>query len=262
MKGLNKLDVVFKSGKKNLLNVYCTAGFPRLDSLEEVMLSLQENGVDMIEVGMPYSDPIADGPVIQQSNMTALANGMKMEVLFTQLESLKDQVHVPVILMGYFNPVMQFGIERFCAAASKAGVSGVIIPDLPLPEYKKLYKKWFDKFELSFIFLVTPNTDKKRLRIADKMSSGFLYAVSSSSITGQGNDTFNEKYFSDLRDSGLANPVMIGFGINDKATFDRACRFGSGAIIGSAYIKAIGNADNISTATRSFVNSIVGQPTQ
>ena len=254
---VNKLDTVFKSGKKNLLNIYCTAGFPFLNSLEEIIISLQESGADMVEVGMPYSDPIADGPVIQKSNMQALNNGMTLSIMFTQIEALKERVHIPVILMGYLNPVLQYGIESFCASAQKAGVSGVIIPDLPMFEFRKHYKKWFDKHGLKFIFLVSPVTDKKRMLLADKLSNGFLYAVSSSSVTGQPGSKPDIEYFDKLRNANLKNPVMIGFGIHDKETFDNACLYASGAIIGSAFIRALDTSNNLSNATRQFVHSII-----
>ena len=258
MPAANKLDLVFQSGKSKLLNIYCTAGFPALESLEEVIVALQQSGVDMVEVGMPYSDPIADGPVIQQSNMTALQNGMTISLMFQQLEAMRDKIHIPVILMGYLNPVLQYGVERFCSSARKAGVSGVIIPDLPAFEFEAHYKKSFDENELKFIFLVSPQTDNKRMHVADKLSSGFLYAVSSSTVTGQGSSSPNVAYFQQLRNSGLKNPVMIGFGIHDKDSFTTACDYARGAIIGSAYIKAISSTDNISNTTRNFVQAIIG----
>ncbi len=254
----NKLDVVFKVGKKKLLNIYCTAGFPFLNSLEEVVISLQESGVDMVEIGMPYSDPVADGPVIQESNMIALQNGMSIDTMFAQLHAFKDRVQIPVILMGYFNPVLQYGIERFCAAAQQSGVSGIIIPDLPMHEFSTAYKKYFDEYGLKFIFLVSPVTDKKRLQLADKLSSGFLYAVSSSSVTGSSASNFDNNYFEKLKNAKLRNPVMIGFGISNKESFDTACAYASGAIIGSAYIKSLKHAEDIPKTTRAFVESILG----
>lgn len=254
---MNKLDEVFKTGKKNLLNVYCTAGYPFIDSTAEVILALQKNGADMVEIGMPYSDPIADGPVIQESNMIALGNGMNMHVLFEQLEAIKEQVQFPVILMGYLNPVLQFGIDKFCSAAESAAVSAVIIPDLPMYEYEHLYEPLFMKHHLHFIFLVTPGTDKKRLKKADQLSNGFLYAVSSSSTTGQNTVAFGEDYFESLHRAMLKNPVMIGFGIKDKETFQAACRYANGAIIGSAYIKALKNSTDIELTTRDFIGSVI-----
>ncbi len=253
----NKLTQLFQTKKKNLLNVYCTAGFPKINSTKDVLLSLQESGVDMIEIGMPYSDPIADGPIIQQSNMLALQNGMTIELLFAQLNEVKNQLKVPIILMGYLNPVMQFGIERFCMEASNAGVSGIILPDLPMYEYGHLYKKYFTAHNLSFIFLITPQTSTERIKQADELSSGFIYAVSSSSTTGTTNSAEDKQaYFSRIASLKLKNPFMIGFGIKDKTTYDNACTYAAGAIIGSAYIQAIGHSNNIATDTQNFIKTV------
>lgn len=253
----NKLEKTFLQQKNNLLNVYCTAGFPKIESTVEVLLALQKAGVDMIEVGMPYSDPIADGEVIQKSNMKALQNGMTIELLFSQLNEVKKQINVPLILMGYLNPVLQFGIEKFCKAAANAGVSGIILPDLPMQEYELVYKKFFTENNLSFIFLVTPQTSIDRIMQADKLSSGFLYAVSSSSTTGSVNVNEDKvAYFKKLKSLKLQNPLMIGFGINDNKTYEQACTYANGAIIGSAYIKAIATSTNINKSTANFIKSI------
>jgi tryptophan synthase alpha chain len=253
----NKLINLFQTKNKELLNVYCTAGFPKRESTVEVLLALQKSGVDMIEVGMPYSDPIADGPVIQESNMTAIANGMTIELLFKQLKTLKKDIHIPIILMGYLNPVMQYGIEKFCAEAASAGVAALILPDMPMYEYEHVYKKYFTQNKLSLIFLITPQTSVERIKKADSLSSGFLYAVSSNSVTGSTlNKDGQNEYFKKLSSMKLKNPLMIGFGINSKETFDNACKYASGAIVGSAYIKAIGNAKNIETTTSAFVKTI------
>jgi tryptophan synthase alpha chain len=253
----NKLTALFQTNNKNLLNVYCTAGFPRKESTIEVLLALQKSGADMIEVGMPYSDPIADGPVIQDSNMVAIANGMTIELLFKQLKTVKKDIHVPLILMGYLNPVMQYGIEKFCEDAALAGVSALILPDMPMYEYEHIYKKYFTQNNLSLVFLITPQTSEARIKKADALSSGFLYAVSSNSVTGStlSNEGQNE-YFVKLAAMKLKNPLMIGFGINSKETFDNACKYAVGAIVGSAYIKAISKSKNIETATNTFVKTI------
>jgi tryptophan synthase alpha chain len=253
----NKLTELFQTQNKNLLNVYCTAGFPKKESTAEVLLALQKSGVDIIEVGMPYSDPIADGPVIQDSNMIAIANGMTIELLFKQLKAVKKDIQVPLILMGYLNPVMQYGLEKFCTDAAAAGVAGLILPDLPMYEYEHIYKKYFTQNKLSLIFLITPQTSNERIFKADALSSGFLYAVSSNSVTGStlSNDGQNE-YFKRLAAMELQNPLMIGFGINNKETFANACKYAAGAIVGSAYIKAISKAKNIQTATASFVKTL------
>ena len=254
---MNKLDHLFSYKNKCVLNVYCTAGYPKLESTTKVILSLQENGADIIEVGIPYSDPIADGPTIQQSNMQALANGITIEKLFAQLHTIKDDVNIPLILMGYLNPVMQYGIEKFCEDAAAVGVSGIILPDLPMYEFEHFYKPLFEQNKLHLIFLVTPETSAERIKKADKLSKGFLYAVSSSSTTGN-NTTLEsqEGYFEELQHSNLRNPVLIGFGIKDKNTFDIACKYGAGAIIGSAYIKALSENNDINQTTAAFIHSV------
>lgn len=260
---MNRLDELFARGDKGILNVYCTAGYPLPDSTLEVMGALQQAGADIIELGIPYSDPIADGSVIQQSNMQALQNGMNMHLLFEQLKDMRLQIQVPVILMGYMNPVMQFGVEEFCEAAAAVGIDGIILPDLPMYEFETQYLPFFQKNDLRFIFLVTPETEEQRIRQLDRLSSGFIYAVSSSSTTGgqSRSDTSGgdkEAYFMKLQQMNLRNPVLVGFGIKDKASFDAACKYTSGAIIGSAYIKALENATDISTATKDFINGIKG----
>lgn len=256
---MNRIDKLFSEQQKNILNVYCTAGFPSLHSTMKVLTALQQYGADMIEIGIPYSDPVADGAVIQQSNMQALEQGMNMHVLFDQLKELRKAIHLPVILMGYLNPVMQFGAERFCAAAAEVGVDGVILPDLPMYEFEKEYKALFEKFGLKFIFLVTPETEPERIRKIDSLSSGFIYAVSSSSTTGNSRPIEAQlAYFKRLAAMNLGNPLLVGFGIKDQQTFQAACLHTHGAITGSAYINAIKNAMDINLATKDFINSIRG----
>ncbi|MFC4261733.1 tryptophan synthase subunit alpha [Ferruginibacter yonginensis] len=253
----NKLTQLFKQPAHKLLNVYCTAGYPTIDSTATVMLSLQKAGVDMIEVGMPYSDPIADGPVIQESNMVAIENGMTIQVLFEQLQQIKEAIHIPIILMGYLNPVLQFGIEKFCKAAADAGVSGIILPDLPMHEYETMYRTYFEKNNLSFVFLITPQTSDERIKKADALSTGFIYAVSSSATTGTAVDSTQQlSYFKRLASLKINNKIMIGFGIHNKASFDNAAAYGAGAIIGSAFIKAIGKSNNIAKAVQTFIKNI------
>jgi tryptophan synthase alpha chain len=258
---MNKLDKLFSQKNKNILNVYCTAGYPQLNSTMEVMEALQQSGADIIELGIPYSDPIADGPVIQQSNMQALENGMTIHLLFEQLNNLRATVQTPLILMGYMNPVLQFGIEKFCEAAAAVGVDGIILPDLPMYEFETQYQQYFKKYDLKFIFLVTPETDSERIKQIDKLSSGFLYAVSSSSTTGSQNPTdtkYQETYLMKLQQMNLTNPVLVGFGIKDKDSFNAACKYTNGAIIGSAYIKALHNTTDISATTKDFINGVKG----
>jgi tryptophan synthase alpha chain len=256
---MSRIEEFFARKKNNVLNVYCTAGFPTLNSTIPVMKSLQDAGVDMIELGMPYSDPLADGPVIQSSGSLALANGMTIHKLFEQLKDFRKEIHLPVLLMGYMNPILQYGFENFCRDASGAGVDGLILPDLPVFEFEREFGLLIKKYKLDFVFLVTPETQQSRIRQLDENSSGFLYAVSSSSTTGK-NATLDEqeKYFDKLLSMNLKNPVLIGFGIRDKSGFLKACSFANGAIIGTAYIKILENAPEteIPSRTRDFINSL------
>jgi len=254
---MSRIEKLFQSKSKGVLNVYCTAGFPEVESTMVVLQSLQAAGADMVEIGMPYSDPLADGPVIQASGTTALHNGMSIHKLFEQLKSLRPSIELPVILMGYLNPVLQYGFELFCKTAAERGVDGLIIPDLPIQEFEEEYGPVIKKYGLDFIFLVTPETSDERIQKIDQLSSGFVYAVSSSSTTGKDkNFHLLESYFSRLGSLHLRNPVMVGFGIKDKASFDAVTPFAAGAIIGTAYIKAIAATPNIDQATKDFINSI------
>ena len=263
---MSRIKNLFETKQKNVLNVYCTAGFPHLDDTLKVLYSLQKYGADMVEIGMPYSDPLADGPVIQQSSMLALQNGMTIQKLFEQLKNLRNisaplgdwDFHLPLILMGYLNPVMQFGIEKFCKQAKDVGVDGIILPDLPIYEFENEYKKYFDQNDLDFIFLITPETSEERIRKIDDLSEGFIYAVSSSSTTGNNKEIDQqESYFLKLQKMNLKNPVLVGFGIKDKDTFQAACKYSNGAIIGSAYINALQNAMDIENATKQFLDRIL-----
>ena len=249
---------MFQKKSNNILNIYCTAGYPRLESTIEVMKALQENGADLIELGMPYSDPLADGPVIQHSSNIALANGMTIKKLFEQLKDFRKTISIPVILMGNMNPVLQYGFEKFCRDAAFVGVDGLILPDLPEYEFETEYGTIIKKYGLDFIFLVTPETSDLRIKKLDELSSGFLYAVSSSSTTGS-NKNMNDVgiFLQRLKKMNLKNPVMVGFGIKDKQSFQAACQYADGAIIGSAYIKALENAGDVNTSTKSFLSSIL-----
>jgi len=255
---MNRLDKLLATKKKDVLNIYCTAGYPTLHSTVEVITALQNNGADIIELGMPYSDPLADGEVIQSSSTVALQNGMTIETLFEQLKDIRSTIHLPIILMGYMNPVLQFGIEKFCTAAKAVGIDGVILPDLPMYEFETMYKTLFEKNDLDFIFLVTPETSEERIKKIDSLCSGFIYAVSSSSTTGKNKAIeAQEGYFKKLQNMHLKNPVLVGFGIKDKATFTAACKYTNGAIIGTAYIKALENSTDIAQTTKEFLNTIV-----
>ncbi|MFZ9301151.1 MAG: tryptophan synthase subunit alpha [Chitinophagaceae bacterium] len=255
---MSRITELFDRKRQRILNVYCTAGFPDLNSTLTIMQSLQENGVDLIELGMPYSDPLADGEVIQKSSSRALQNGMKMKVLFEQLTNMRETVSVPVILMGYMNPVLQYGFDRFCADAAACGVDGLILPDLPEYEFENEYGDIIKKYGLDFIFLITPETSADRIQKLDELSSGFLYAVSSSSTTGSNTNMSDVSgYLKQLNSFSLKNPVLVGFGIKDKQTFDGACAYANGAIIGTAYIKALENATDIREATQTFLTNIL-----
>jgi tryptophan synthase alpha chain len=261
---MTRIEELFKRKQHKVLNVYCTAGFPKLDSTLQVMKSLQQNGADLIELGMPYSDPLADGEVIQQSGAVALQNGMTIAKLFEQLQDMRKVDSpsavgdIPVILMGYMNPVMQYGFEKFCAKAAEVGIDGLILPDLPMYEFENEYAPIINKYNLNLIFLVTPETKDERLVQIDKLSSGFLYAVSSSSTTGNNKDiSEQESYFKKLHDMKLNNPILVGFGIKDRQTFEVACKYTNGAIIGSAYIKALGSGKDIQTATEEFLQTVI-----
>ncbi|MDB5246736.1 MAG: tryptophan synthase subunit alpha [Segetibacter sp.] len=255
---MTRIEELFKNKQQKVLNVYCTAGFPKLESTLQVMQALQNNGADLIELGMPYSDPLADGPVIQQSGAVALKNGMTIAILFKQLEDMRSIINLPVILMGYMNPVLQYGFESFCAKAAEVGIDGLILPDLPMYEYESEYGDIIKKYGLNLIFLVTPETKDERLKRIDELSTGFLYAVSSSSTTGSNKDISDQQsYFQKLHDMKLKNPILVGFGIKDKQTFDVACEHTNGAIIGSAYIKALGNGKDVDTATKEFLQTVL-----
>jgi tryptophan synthase alpha chain len=256
---MSRIKKLFDKKNKNILSVYFTAGFPLLNSTLTVMKSLQDAGADMIELGIPYSDPLADGPVIQSSGTIALANGMTIKHLFKQLKNFRNDIELPVLFMGYMNPIMQYGFENFCRDAAEVGVDGLILPDLPMFEYEKEFGNIVSKYNLDFVFLVTPETAELRLRKLDQLSSGFIYAVSSSSTTGKvAALSDQEKYFERLRTSKLQNPVLIGFGIRDRSSFLKACIYASGAIIGTAYIKVLENATDqeIPVRTKEFINSL------
>ena len=256
---MSRLETLFKEKQERILNVYCTAGYPNIDSTLKVMSSLQANGANIIELGMPYSDPLADGEVIQSSSNQALANGMNLNVLFEQLTSMRKEIHIPVILMGYMNPILQYGFEAFCKKAKEVGVDGLILPDLPLFEFEQFYGKIIKDNGLDFIFLVTPETPPERIIKLDHLSTGFLYAVSSSATTGKDKD-FSKvaTYLKGLQAMKLKNPILVGFGIKDKTTFDAASAYTQGAIIGSAYIQLLSKGGDIEAGTKQFLNEVLG----
>ena len=253
----NRLNKLFANKKHALLSIYFTAGYPEIDSTLKIAEALEKAGADFLEIGFPYSDPLADGPVIQQSSQKALENGMTVELLFEQLKDLRKRVSIPVLLMGYFNPVLQYGVENFCKSCADVGVDGVIVPDLPMYEYEGMYKNCFKSNGISNIFLITPQTSDERIRKIDELSDGFIYLLSSSSTTGKNlalNDEA-ENYFSRIRNMDLRNPTMIGFGISDKASFQKAAEYTRGAIVGSAFVRILGE-ENYMDKISGFVKSL------
>ncbi len=254
----NRITELFAEKKENILNIYFTAGFPDLNDTVRVLKALENAGVDMVEIGMPYSDPTADGPIIQKSNEKAISNGMTIPKLFEQLEGIRKEVKMPIVLMGYLNPVMQYGLENFCEKAAEVGVDGTILPDLPFDLYERDYKSLFEKNQISNVFLVTPQTSESRLQELDKISRGFIYVVSTNSTTGNTNkkvDT-NEEYLKRISNSNIENPTLIGFNIKDRPSFTNACKYANGAIIGSAFVKKLNESANIEVDIQDFVDNI------
>ncbi|HEV7348761.1 tryptophan synthase subunit alpha [Telluribacter sp.] len=255
---MNRIIKLFDEQPTGNLNVYFTAGFPQLDDTRRVLSALQEGGVDLVEIGMPYSDPVADGETIQQSNQQALENGMTLRTLFSQLEGMRETIQVPVLLMGYLNPVVQYGVEAFCKKCAEVGVDGLILPDMPMDVYLNEYKAVFESYGLLNIFLVTPQTSENRIRQIDEVSAGFIYTVSSASVTGSktGVSGDMEAYFDRLNAMNLRNPRLIGFGIKDRPTFEKACRYAQGAIIGSAFIRVLQESTNLEEDIKNFVSEV------
>ncbi len=255
----NPLMQLLQTKREKLISVFFTAGFPELESTGEVLSLLEKYGADFVEIGIPYSDPLADGPVIQQTSQTALANGMSIDTLFNQLDSLHGKVNIPMILMGYLNPVLQYGVEKFCARAASAGVSGVILPDLPPDEYKETYGEIFRKHGLHFIFLVTPTTPPERIYLADSLSTAFIYAVGSSSITGGGKSgIYSTDFLQRLKEMKLSNMHIAGFGIKDRESVRLAWEYSSGAIIGTAFMKKLIESGDPQKATGQLMNDLFG----
>ena len=244
---MNRIDQAFIDKKDRLLNVYFTAGYPNLEDTLSIAKALDEGGADLIEIGLPFSDPVADGPTIQASSTVALENGMTLNKLFDQLATLREHVKLPVLLMGYINPVLQYGFEAFCAKCAEVGIDGLILPDLPMYEYEEMYQSVLEKYGLYNVFLITPQTSEERIQKIDSLSKGFIYMVSSASTTGakSGISTEQISYFQKINSMGLKNKRLIGFGISDNESFSKACEFADGAIIGSAFIKLLeGNSSS------------------
>ena len=257
---MNRIDNLLQN-KSNVLTIFFTAGYPKLEDTMAVMEKLQEEGVDMIEIGIPFSDPVADGPVIQQANLQAIDNGMTVVKLFEQIAEMREKITIPVVIMSSLNPILQYGMEAFCESCSRVGIDGLILPDLPIDVYESEYKSLFEKNGMSNILLVTPTTPESRIRDIDSKSKGFIYQVSSSSITGAKGQFSEEQvaYFKRVQSLNLSTPNLIGFGISDEQTFNEACQYAKGGIIGSAFVKALkleGDRDeNISNFIKEIIKS-------
>lgn len=255
---MNRIDTFFQQKKSQILSVYFSAGHPQLNDTAEIICQLDKAGADLIEVGIPFSDPVADGPVIQQSSLKALKNGMTVKLLFEQLEGIRSITQIPIILMGYLNPVMQYGIEKFCERCTEVGVDGLILPDLPPDLYNEQYRKLFEKHNLSNILLVPPQTSDERIRQLDEWTAGFLYVVAASSTTGakQGFQPYQIDFFKRLEPLGLKKPRLAGFGISDRETFTEACNYLNGAIIGSAFVKTLDEPGELEEKIMDFISKI------
>lgn len=254
----NRINRLFEAKSSKILSIYFTAGYPHLDDTLPVMRTLQAKGVDMVEVGIPFSDPMADGPVIQASGNAALKNGMTLKKIFSQLEGMRPEITMPVLLMGYLNVVMQYGLEAFCRDCQKAGVDGVILPDLPMKDYLEEFKPMMDRYGLAMVLLITPDTSDERIREIDTNTSSFIYMVSSASTTGA-QQSFNDSkqaYFRRINSMGLKNPRLIGFGISNKATLDAAFENASGAIIGSKFVDCLTNTKSVDEAVAMLLNDL------
>ncbi|MCF6182050.1 tryptophan synthase subunit alpha [Lutibacter sp.] len=252
----SRLNKILKENKK-LLSVFFTAGFPKLNDTEVIIKSLESSGVDFIEVGLPYSDPLADGPTIQHSSSVALENGINLDIIFNQLEALKNSVKIPLVLMGYINQIIKYGEEKFCQKCKDCGIETIIIPDLPMIEYESHYQQLFTNYGISNVFLITPQTSEERIRKIDKITNAFIYVVASSSITGAKGEISSKQiaYFERIQKMNLKSTLIAGFGISNKSTFNTVCKYVNGAIIGSAFINFLdkngtGNSSN-------FVKNIV-----
>ncbi len=256
---MNRLDALFNSKSRNILSVYGTAGYPSLNDTTKMIEHLDEAGADIVEIGMPFSDPVADGAVIQASSLQSLKNGMTLKLLFKQLEHIREKTEIPIVLMGYLNPVIQYGVESFCKSCQIVGVDGVILPDLPPEIFNEEYRDIFERYNIKNAMLVPPQASDERIKQLDKWTSGFLYVVSSAATTGasKGFQEYQIEYFKRLNNLGLQSPTLIGFGISDHDSFIQTCKYANGAIIGSAYINAISGSDNIENATTNFVKGIL-----
>lgn len=255
---MNRINKLFTNKPSGLLSVFYTGGFPQLNSTMEIAKALQASGADIIEIGIPFSDPVADGPAIQESNKIALQNGMNLKLLLGQVKEIRKEVSIPIILMGYLNPVLQYGMEKFCNDCASAGVDGLILPDMPLEVYQKEYQPMFQAAGLSNTFLVSPTTSEERIKLIDKLTNGFIYAVSASSTTGAKKDFDVQQidYFKKLKSMKFKNPFLIGFGISNRETFQSACEYSSGAIVGSAFITMLKEGGAMGEKVNQFIKEL------
>ncbi len=259
---MNRIDQLFCEKDQRVLSVYFTAGYPRLNDTFLVLEGLQESGADLVEVGIPFSDPIADGPVIQESGSRALSQGMTLELLFSQLRDCRRSIRIPILLMGYLNPVLQYGMEPFLRRCVETGIDGVILPDLPLEEYEIQYRKLFQDQGIYLVFMITPETSPERIRAMDRATGGFLYLVSSSSTTGKEKDLGRQfSYFDRVARMGLSHPLVAGFGIRNQKDFREACKHIQGVVIGTAFIEALSGSEDPRQATADFISGILGPST-
>ena len=252
---MNRINELFETKKKDVLSIYFCAGYPEADNSAHVIRTLAKNGVDMIEIGIPFSDPMADGKVIQQAATQSLQNGMSLRRLFGQLKDIRDDVDIPLLLMGYLNPVMQYGFDNFCKSCKETGIDGCIIPDLPFDDYLRDYKPVAEEYGIKMIMLITPETSEARIRLIDAHTDGFIYMVSSAATTGaqQSFDEQKQAYFQRIQSMSLRNPRMIGFGVSNKETYQMACQNASGAIIGSKFVTLLGDYHSPETAIRKLI---------
>jgi tryptophan synthase alpha chain len=255
---MNRLQSLLAKKNSNLLSVYLTAGYPELHDTATIIKSLAKAGVDFIEIGLPFSDPVADGPTIQRSSEVALENGMSTHVLFGQIKDLRKEVQIPLLIMGYINPIIQYGVDKFCKEASELGIDGLILPDLPMQEYLDFYKSTFEKYGLSNIFLITPQSSDERIKWIDENSTGFIYMVATAGTTGarSGITEAQITYFERIKALQLKNVPIVGFGISDKSSYETACKYTGGTIIGSAFIKALEGEGSLEQKVENFIKSI------
>ncbi|KAA6326787.1 Tryptophan synthase alpha chain [termite gut metagenome] len=257
---MNRINQLFGTNPKNLLSVYFCAGHPKLEGTADIIRTLEKNGINMIEIGIPFSDPMADGIVIQNASTKALRNGMSLNLLFEQLQDIRRDTNIPLLLMGYLNPIMQFGFERFCRKCSECGIDGMIIPDLPFKDYREHYQSVAERYNLYMIMLITPETSEERIREIDRHTNGFIYMVSSAATTGaqQNFDEQKQAYFKRIKEMKLQNPRMVGFGISNRDTFEAACRHASGAIVGSRFVSLLEEESDTERAVKKLIEGLQG----